>query len=305
MEDKRFGYRERTGKSRAKSTEDILKNVLSYNSTLDRLSGKLKQLGIEKEKAESIEKVFETEEKKREKKINELRKIIAKYQGQVTLGKILSLVLHEGRRPLSYIKNQVPLMDKTIKETEFKEDDAILKLDLEGLYSNGNLLINLFNKIDPLSVKKRGNMKEFSLKDTLNAITKIFKPSIEESKVEIKLDLEIEKVFGWNQDFIMIFANLLENSLYWFKKYPSKNQTVTIKSFYVNDKITITYEDSGTGIDEDAIRDDKIFEPGYSTKPEGTGLGLPIAGEAASRNGYELKSEYKETGAYFVLTKVK
>ena len=305
LEDRRFDYRERTGKSRIKSSEDIIKKALSYSSTRDKLSGKLKQLRIEKNKAKLIEDFFKKEDEKREEDINELRKIIAKYQGQVTLGKIISIVLHEGRRPLSYIKNQVPIMNQSIKEIDFKENDIIFKLDLEGLFDNGNLLISLFNKIEPLSVKKRGKMKEFSLKKVVDEIIKIFQESIIKSNITIKMDIEINNLMGWKDDFIMIFANLFDNSIYWFEKYPSKNQVINIKSFLVNDKITIIYEDNGIGIEEDAIYNNKLFEPGYSTKPEGTGLGVSIAGEAASRNGYELKAEYKESGAYFILTKLK
>ncbi len=306
FESLRYDYRERTGKSRTeKSTEDVIQKALSLSKTFNKLSGKLKQLNIEENKAKSIEKVFQEEEKKREKEIDELRKIIAKYQGQVTLGKILSLVLHEGRRPLSYIKNQIPLMDKSIKETAFKDDDIILKLDLEGLYNNGNLLINLFNKIDPLSVKKRGKMKDFSLSEVINHTNRIFQNSIDKLKIKIEKKIENDKLFGWKEDFFMIFANLLDNSIYWFEKYPIESSKIIISSIIENGRIIISYVDNGIGIEEEAIRQEKIFEPGYSTKPEGTGLGLPIVGEAASRNGYEIKAEYQENGASFILTKVK
>ena len=38
----------------------------------------------------------------------DIRQAVAVYQGQATLGKIINFVLHEGRRPLSYFKNQIP-----------------------------------------------------------------------------------------------------------------------------------------------------------------------------------------------------
>ena len=49
------------------------------------------------------------------------------------------------------------------------------------------------------------------------------------------------------------------------------------------------------------IASEVIFEPQFSTKPSGTGLGLPIAGEAAARNGLELKAFESDTGAWFRL----
>ena len=48
-----------------------------------------------------------------------------------------------------------------------------------------------------------------------------------------------------------------------------------------------------------------IFDPEFSTKPDGMGLGLAIAGEAATRNGLELKALEHEGGAWFRLQPIK
>ena len=63
----------------------------------------------------------------------------------------------------------------------------------------------------------------------------------------------------------------------------------------------IDYRDSGPGIDPTLIASEVIFEPQFTTKPEGSGLGLPIAGEAAARIGLELRAVESETGACFRL----
>ena len=63
--------------------------------------------------------------------------------------------------------------------------------------------------------------------------------------------------------------------------------------------IHIDYRDTGPGIDPDLIASGIIFEPQFSTKPYGTGLGLPLAGEAATRNDLELLALESETGAWF------
>ena len=57
----------------------------------------------------------------------------------------------------------------------------------------------------------------------------------------------------------------------------------------------------GRGLNQNFIASEVIFEPEFSTKPFGTGLGLAIAGEAAARNGLELKAFESEQGAWFRL----
>ena len=59
----------------------------------------------------------------------------------------------------------------------------------------------------------------------------------------------------------------------------------------------IDYRDTGPGINPE--HSELIFEPEFSTKPDGMGLGLSIAGEAAERNGLELKVLDAKEGAHF------
>ena len=63
----------------------------------------------------------------------------------------------------------------------------------------------------------------------------------------------------------------------------------------------VDYRDTGPGIEPRLIASEVIFEPEFSTKPGGHGLGLAIAGEAATRNGLELKAFESASGAYFRL----
>ena len=64
----------------------------------------------------------------------------------------------------------------------------------------------------------------------------------------------------------------------------------------------IDFCDTGPGIESNLIEDNLIFEPQFSTKPGGTGIGLAIAGEAAERNGLKLMALESTTGAYFRLS---
>jgi len=65
--------------------------------------------------------------------------------------------------------------------------------------------------------------------------------------------------------------------------------------------LIIHYKDNGPGMDKDSIESGAIYEPGFSKKLDGTGLGLPIAGEAAERFGGAIVAHHSEDGAYFTI----
>ena len=112
-------------------------------------------------------------------------------------------------------------------------------------------------------------------------------------------------ISAWSQDFYSIFTNLIDNSLYWINEKNSPERNIVID--VVTDRellMHIDYRDTGPGIDPGLIASEVIFEPQFSTKPLGTGLGLPIAGEAAARNGLELRAFESDSGAWFRLQAV-
>lgn len=79
-------------------------------------------------------------------------------------------------------------------------------------------------------------------------------------------------------------------------------KNISISVFETEDTIILNFKDNGLGISEDNINTSIIFDPGYSTKPDGTGLGLALAGEASERNNAKLVAVYANKGAHFQIT---
>lgn len=80
-------------------------------------------------------------------------------------------------------------------------------------------------------------------------------------------------------------ANIVENALH---AMPGRG-ALTLDSAVDDDFVVVTVRDSGVGMDEDALA--RVFEPYFSTKTTGTGLGLPIALRNVELNGGTLEVE--------------
>jgi signal transduction histidine kinase len=72
---------------------------------------------------------------------------------------------------------------------------------------------------------------------------------------------------------------------------PVKKKVLIIRTFYdkATDCVCISIIDNGTGIESDRIK--KIFDPYYSTKDYGTGLGLTIVYKIINEHGGDIKVE--------------
>ncbi len=76
----------------------------------------------------------------------------------------------------------------------------------------------------------------------------------------------------------VVIINLLRNSLYWLMKVPRGERNIAVIVERVRKAtVDVIFSDSGPGVN-DSIRE-FIFDPYFTTKPNGIGIGLTIAGE--------------------------
>lgn len=120
----------------------------------------------------------------------------------------------------------------------------------------------------------------------------------------MNVHLELEEnimVNGYEGEVLAALANIFENSYYWVN-LNTKDPKLEIKLYKTeNNKIIIEIKDNGPGIENELIESGIIFEPGFSKKVDGYGLGLSIAGEALKRNGFILKAKESSHGACFIV----
>jgi len=307
LEQRRLQYRMKAGLSRPTlKLERELESLFSLNELKKGIRKKLLESGFDSKATDEIIEIINRDESKKSKMADDIRKAVAVYQGQATLGKIINVILHEGRRPLNYFKNQVPNVkywhESILKKPNPEKREKLLSV-IFGIGDNADIFAKLFSRLDPLAAAKRSSRKPIVLLETIKATFGVFEGEIHDKDVNIVFSGQDSfKYSCWSQDIYAIFTNLIDNSLYWMveKKTPGKEINIRIET-KDNILLYIDYRDSGPGIEPSLIASEVIFEPQFSTKIDGTGLGLAIAGEAATRNGLELKAFETESGAYFRL----
>ena len=303
----RFAYRSKAGLSRSKlRIESKFEQLFSYENLKQNIRSNLRKGGVNRQTVEDTISLINEDAEGRSKVVEEIQKAVAIYQGQATLGKIINVILHEGRHPLNYFRNQIPNLrhryNSFMKTRDVNQLVSLLPI-AEGIGNNAEAFVNLFSRLDPLAAGKRPERKPLKLVKTIRDSLAVFDK--ETTVHHVRVDVEGPDDFefaSWTQDIYAIFTNLLDNSIYWMKEKNTLNRVVVIKVVMDGDSLSfVDYRDTGPGIEPTLIDTEVIFEPQFSTKPSGTGLGLAIAGEAAARSDLELKAFESELGAWFRL----
>ena len=307
LEWRRFNYRKSAGLSRPGfKVESNLQNLFSFDELEHNIETELTKAAVDRTTTDKIIKFINQDAEEKNKIAEDIRQTVAVYQSQITLGKIINVLLHEGRRPLSYFRNRIPYLKR--RYNSFQKNGDLANLEkvmeiLDGITENSQFFVNLFKRLDPLAAGKRAAKKPLELKKTIENVFSVFENEMKSHNISAQISGPDDFRFAaWYQDIYAIFTNLVDNSLYWISQKKSETREITVE-FLIDEGslIHIDYHDTGPGIELNLIESGVIFEPHFSTKPDGTGLGLAIAAEAAERSGLELKVLESEEGVLFRL----
>jgi signal transduction histidine kinase len=104
-------------------------------------------------------------------------------------------------------------------------------------------------------------------------------------KVVAELDKSVPLINGDEGQLWQAVLNLVRNSL---EAMPDGG-TLTVRTARVRNNVVLTIADSGKGMSEDERQ--QIFKPFFSTKPSGTGLGLPLVQQVVAEHGGRIRCE--------------
>lgn len=189
------------------------------------------------------------------------------------LGEFSAKVAHEIRNPLSCISGCNEML-------QYIDDDAEKAQIREMMNGEIARLNNMLNDILVFSRKPKIRMQSLNVSSVIRSQWKIFGERAWGDAMKLSCDIPDDFCIEFDDTSLrQIFMTLWQNS----SEANSGKATVFVR---LSGTDCIAASDSGPGIcDEDAAR---IFEPFYTTKPSGTGLGLATARQYARDNGYSL-----------------
>ena len=215
------------------------------------------------------------------KKNEELRN--RRLESLASLTNLAATVAHEIKNPLGSISIYVQLLRKSLARIpDGTPEELVQYLDIidEEIERLNRIVVDFLFAVRPLKFE----FTSLDLNLIIQSLAAFMSEELSHASVTLILDLaqSLPHIQGDDRFLRQMLINLIQNSL---AAMPTGG-TISIATSQTDDVITLTVSDTGTGIPADVI--DRIFEPYFTTKADGTGLGLAMAYKVVKEHGGDI-----------------
>ncbi|MBI9053673.1 MAG: hypothetical protein JEY96_07630 [Bacteroidales bacterium] len=218
--------------------------------------------------------------------------------------KLIRVLTHEIMNSVTPIKSLTYSMQKALSaESENPLDlDNILK-GLNAIENRSKGLLGFVESYKNLTQIPKPNYERISIVSLFDDIVKLFEDDFKSNNIEINLSVQPEDItiIADGKLISQVIINLVKNSMYALSE--SKTKQINLNCFKSStDRVCLSVIDSGKGISEDIL--DKIFVPFFTTRDNGSGIGLSFARQVmVMHNGsievQSVKNEMTSFDLYF------
>ncbi|MCL6587106.1 MAG: PAS domain S-box protein [Anoxybacillus sp.] len=209
-------------------------------------------------------------------------------------GRIAAGIAHEIRNPLTTVRGYLQFFKNELPDRIVSLIDKLLIPELDR--ANG-IITDFLNIAKPAEVKaEKMNINQFIQEDL--GILLHSEALLRDVEVHYQLDERLNNydVEADKNQLLQVFLNLFHNAV---EAKVKKTMRISITSKLHNNIVQIFFCDDGPGIPPTII--DYIFDPFFSTKETGTGLGLSLSRKIIELHKGTMKVQSDETGTCFLL----
>lgn len=202
----------------------------------------------------------------------EHKKLLIQQSKLAAMGEMLGNIAHQWRQPLN-------ALNLSFFELKYVKDAGELTDDkLKDILDRVSLLIQqMSSTVDDFRnfFKENKEQSVFLLEDSMRRALYLVQAFFEEQRIKIDINNESELfVKGYPNELSQVFLNIFNNAKDAFAETTPSEPCVTVRLFYENKKAVVEIEDNAGGIKEELL--ERIFEPYFTTKPEGKGTGIGL-----------------------------
>ena len=215
--------------------------------------------------------------------LESVQKIIDKKE-KLAWNNLMKVISHELLNTLTPVNSLIQNLKYLAQQDELNKDDQDeMKGSLQIINSKSQQLLHFIDSYRQVAELPKPKKTLFNLKTTIENVLQIFGSEFKSKNIKTFLNISDINLNADEKMVERVLVNLLTNSMHALSH--SEKKEISIETQYLNNRTVIKIQDSGEGIN-DKIQD-KIFLPFFTTRQNGSGIGLTLAKSIMeAHNGY-------------------
>ncbi len=241
-----------------------------------------------------------TEGKRAEHQARDLRRELAHISRVSTLAALTGSLAHEIRQPLAAIRTNAQAARRLIGQPGHEVAD--LRDALADIVADSQRANDVIERVSALLRRDTSEHDAVDLNAGLDEVVKVLRADVVARRISLAVDLEpnLPRVFGDRVQLQQVALNLLMNACDAVEHQPDEARRVSLSTSVDEDWVVVSVTDQGAGLTDEEVG--KAFEPFFTTRVNGMGLGLPICqmimhlhdgAIGAGRNGHGMRFSFK------------
>ena len=192
------------------------------------------------------------------------------------LGDLAAEIVHQIRNPLAVVGGFARRLARTIPEDDLRATDV--RILVEETARMESILERIRHDV---RLAQRPARTRIDPEELVRAAAERYQGLAREHEVTLRTEIapDLPAAQGSREHLLEVLDNLLSNAF----DAIEPGGTVVLRAQRLRDAVHLIVEDDGVGLT--AAELERVFEPSYTTKPDGTGLGLPLARRLVSQCG--------------------
>jgi signal transduction histidine kinase len=225
-----------------------------------------------------------------------IRELALSNQYNENIGKLAAGIAHEIRNPLTTIKGFLQLIQPYLISIDKEQYATITMSEIDRI----NAIIYDFLQ----AAKPFENIREtISINQLIEDICLLYKSESLMKNISVSTNLikNCPSVFINRKQLQQVLVNIFKNAFEAIEEKKGKKLGMVHISTYINqENVIISIKDNGCGIEEESLNN--IFDPFYTTKKDGTGVGLNLCKKMIEEAGGHLYAKSKlNVGTTFII----
>jgi PAS domain S-box-containing protein len=216
------------------------------------------------------------------------------------MAELAAAVAHEVNQPLTAIMTNANFSIRQLNGSTPNLDE--IRTAIREIVDDSTQASSVLSQIRGLLVHRTPRRAPLDINQIIEDVITLLRNEVSRNRISLSTDLasDLPGVPGDSVQLQQVLINLVINAIEAMRTSTQLPRKLLIRSVRNTGEVLVQVQDSGPGIEPEVA--DRIFETFFTTKPEGTGMGLSICRSIVESHGGRLRTVPNSTGALFEFT---